>query len=270
MFVTYLGAIFTTLITILGAYSGFNLQISLMAMVYRFFCQFFQRHRRKQRQSASCQFKENQTETFAKKMVEWKRNTSSGNRLEKRGCHCLQLGDVIPADGEVIEGIATVDESAITGESAPVIRDSGGDRSAVTAGTRIVSDRIVIRVTSEKGHSFLDRMVALIEGAQRQKTPNEIALNIVLSSLTIIFILTVMSVKTFADYSGRAAQQDLSDIVTVPVLIALLVCLIPTTISALLSCDRDSRDGSFNPAECHCQKRKVGGGCRGYRPVDFR
>jgi K+-transporting ATPase ATPase B chain len=135
----------------------------------------------------------------------------------------------------VIDGIATVDESAITGESAPVVRESGGDRSAVTAGTRVVSDRIVIEVTSERGHSFLDRMISLIEGAKRQKTPNEIALNIVLSSLTIIFLLTVMSAKSFADYSGKAAGQDLSHLVTLPVLIALLVCLIPTTISALLS-----------------------------------
>ncbi len=147
----------------------------------------------------------------------------------------MRIGDIIPADGEVIEGIATVDESAITGESAPVIRESGGDRSAVTAGTRVVSDRIVIHVTSEKGKSFLDRMIGLIEGAQRQKTPNEIALNIVLSALTIIFLLTVMSVKTFADYSAKAANQDLSQVVTITVLIALLVCLIPTTISALLS-----------------------------------
>jgi K+-transporting ATPase ATPase B chain len=146
-----------------------------------------------------------------------------------------EVSDIIPGDGEVIEGIATVDESAITGESAPVIRESGGDRSAVTAGTRIVSDRILIRVTSEPGYSFLDRMIGLIEGSERKKTPNEIALNIVLSALTIIFILTVFSIKIFADYSSIASGNDLSHIVTLPVLIALLVCLIPTTISALLN-----------------------------------
>jgi K+-transporting ATPase ATPase B chain len=135
----------------------------------------------------------------------------------------------------VIEGIASVDESAITGESAPVIRESGGDRSAVTGGTRVISDRIIVRITAEPGSSFLDRMIALVEGAKRQKTPNEIALSIVLSGLTIIFVLAVMSLKPFADYGAMAANQDLSGIVTVPVLIALLVCLIPTTIGGLLS-----------------------------------
>jgi potassium-transporting ATPase ATP-binding subunit len=136
-------------------------------------------------------------------------------------------GEVIPADGEVIEGIASVDESAITGESAPVIRESGGDRSAVTGGTRVLSDRIVVRVTARPGESFLDRMIALVEGAERQKTPNEIALNILLSGLTIVFLLAVVSLQPFAVYSG-ADQQ-------VIVLVALLVTLIPTTIGGLLS-----------------------------------
>jgi K+-transporting ATPase ATPase B chain len=139
----------------------------------------------------------------------------------------VSAGEVIPADGEVIEGIASVDESAITGESAPVIRESGGDRSAVTGGTRVLSDRIVVRVTAQPGESFLDRMIALVEGAERQKTPNEIALNILLSGLTIVFLLAVVTLQPFAIYSG-AEQQ-------VIVLVALLVCLIPTTIGALLS-----------------------------------
>ena len=139
----------------------------------------------------------------------------------------VEAGDVIPADGEVIEGIASVDESAITGESAPVIRESGGDRSAVTGGTRVLSDRIVVRVTARAGESFLDRMIALVEGASRQKTPNEIALNILLAGLTIIFLLAVATLQPFAVYSG--ARQD------IVVLVALLVCLIPTTIGALLS-----------------------------------
>jgi K+-transporting ATPase ATPase B chain len=134
---------------------------------------------------------------------------------------------VIPADGEVIEGIASVDESAITGESAPVIRESGGDRSAVTGGTRVLSDQIVVRVVAQPGESFLDRMIALVEGAERQKTPNEIALNILLSGLTIVFLLAVVTLQPFAVYSG-AEQQ-------VIVLVALLVTLIPTTIGALLS-----------------------------------
>ncbi|HET7855238.1 MAG TPA: potassium-transporting ATPase subunit KdpB [Gaiellaceae bacterium] len=139
----------------------------------------------------------------------------------------VSAGEVIPADGTVIEGIASVDESAITGESAPVIRESGGDRSAVTGGTRVLSDQIVVRVTAQPGESFLDRMIALVEGAERQKTPNEIALNILLAGLTIVFLLAVVSLQPFAVYSG--AEQD------VLVLVALLVCLIPTTIGGLLS-----------------------------------
>jgi potassium-transporting ATPase ATP-binding subunit len=139
----------------------------------------------------------------------------------------VSAGEVIPADGTVIEGIASVDESAITGESAPVIRESGGDRSAVTGGTRVLSDQIVVRVTAPPGESFLDRMIALVEGAERQKTPNEIALNILLAGLTIVFLLAVVSLQPFAVYSG--AEQD------VLVLVALLVCLIPTTIGGLLS-----------------------------------
>ena len=136
-------------------------------------------------------------------------------------------GQVIPGDGDVVEGIASVDESAITGESAPVIRESGGDRSAVTGGTTVLSDRIVVRITSRPGETFVDRMIALVEGAARQKTPNEIALDILLNSLTIVFLLVVVTLQPFAIYSG--AEQDLST------LIALVVCLIPTTISALLS-----------------------------------
>ena len=156
-------------------------------------------------------------------------------RLVEKPSTQLQLGDlcvvaageVIPGDGDVVEGIATVDESAITGESAPVIRESGGDRSAVTGGTRVLSDEIVVRITSKPGETFLDRMIALVEGASRQKTPNEIALTILLAGLTIIFLLAVVTLQPFAIYSG--AEQSII------VLVALLVCLIPTTIGALLS-----------------------------------
>ena len=136
-------------------------------------------------------------------------------------------GETIPGDGEVIEGVATVDEAVITGESAPVIRESGGDRSAVTGGTRVLSDRIKIKITSNPGETFLDRMIALVEGAERQKTPNEIALNILLAGLTIIFLLAVVTLQPFAIYSGSPQ--------TVFVLVSLLVCLIPTTIGGLLS-----------------------------------
>ncbi|HSQ37310.1 MAG TPA: potassium-transporting ATPase subunit KdpB [Acidimicrobiia bacterium] len=147
--------------------------------------------------------------------------------LLRPGDRCLvAAGEVIPGDGEVVEGVAAVDESAITGESAPVIREAGGDRSSVTGGTRVLSDRIVVRITSKPGETFLDRMIALVEGARRQKTPNEVALNILLAGLTIIFLLAVVTLQPFAVYSG--ARQ------AVPVLVALLVCLIPTTIGALL------------------------------------
>ncbi len=151
----------------------------------------------------------------------------AGSELRRGDIVVVSAGEFIPADGEVIEGIASVDESAITGESAPVIREAGGDRSAVTGGTRVLSDEIKVRVTSDPGQTFLDRMIALVEGAQRQKTPNEIALNILLGGLTIIFLLAVVTLQPFAIYSG--APQTLF------VLISLLVCLIPTTIGGLLS-----------------------------------
>ena len=147
--------------------------------------------------------------------------------LLRPGDRCLvAAGEGIPGDGEVVEGVAAVDESAITGESAPVIREAGGDRSSVTGGTRVLSDRIVVRITSKPGETFLDRMIALVEGARRQKTPNEVALNILLAGLTVVFLLAVVTLQPFAVYSG--ARQ------AVPVLVALLVCLIPTTIGALL------------------------------------
>ena len=147
--------------------------------------------------------------------------------LRKNDVVLVRAGEFIAADGEIIEGVASVDESAITGESAPVIRESGGDRSAVTGGTRVISDWIKVRVTSDPGHSFLDRMIALVEGAERQKTPNEIALNILLAVLTLVFLLVVVTLQPFALYAGTT--------IPIPVLIALLVCLIPTTIGALIS-----------------------------------
>ncbi len=147
--------------------------------------------------------------------------------VRKNDVVVVKAGEFIPSDGEVVEGVASVDESAITGESAPVIRESGGDRSAVTGGTRVLSDWIHVRVTSDPGHTFLDRMIALVEGAERQKTPNEIALNILLAGLTIVFLMAVVTLQPFAVYSG--APQSIF------VLVSLLVCLIPTTIGGLLS-----------------------------------
>jgi potassium-transporting ATPase ATP-binding subunit len=151
----------------------------------------------------------------------------AASSLNKGDLVVCEAGDLIPSDGEIVEGIASVDESAITGESAPVIRESGGDRSAVTGGTRVLSDRIVVRITAERGHTFLDRMITLVEGANRQKTPNEIALTILLAVLTIVFIPVVVTLQAFGQYSGAT--------VSVVILVSLLVCLIPTTIGALLS-----------------------------------
>ncbi len=234
MFVTYLGAIYVTLFTFVYP-SRFDIQIALWLWFTVLSANFASAVAESRGKAQAASLRKTQSQNLARQLKDGQEIKVAATELKKGDHIVCEINDIIPADGEIVEGIATVDESAITGESAPVIRESGGDRSAVTAGTRVVSDKIVIRVTSEKGHSFLDRMISLIEGAKRQKTPNEIALNIVLSTLTLIFLLTVISVKSFATYSETAAQQDLSHIVTTPVLIALLVCLIPTTISSLLS-----------------------------------
>jgi K+-transporting ATPase ATPase B chain len=168
------------------------------------------------------------SETVANRVVEGERTEQvQSSKLRAGDVVLVSAGELVPSDGEIIDGVASVDESAITGESAPVIRESGGDRSAVTGGTRVLSDQIKVKVTSNPGETFLDRMIALVEGAERQKTPNEIALNILLAGLTIIFLLAVVTLQPFAIYSGSPQ--------TVFVLVSLLVCLIPTTIGGLLS-----------------------------------
>ncbi|MFJ2114914.1 MULTISPECIES: potassium-transporting ATPase subunit KdpB [unclassified Streptomyces] len=167
------------------------------------------------------------TDTVARRIGDGTEERVPGTELRVGDLVVCEAGDIIPGDGDVTEGVASVDESAITGESAPVIRESGGDRSAVTGGTKVLSDRIVIKITTKPGETFIDRMIALVEGAARQKTPNEIALNILLASLTIVFLLAVVTLQPFAVYAGSAQSMV--------VLIALLVCLIPTTIGALLS-----------------------------------
>ena len=171
------------------------------------------------------------TTTMARRLASANRSSAlqevAAPDLRKGDFVLVEAGDVIPGDGDVVEGVASVDESAITGESAPVIRESGGDRSAVTGGTRVLSDWIVVQISANPGETFLDRMISLVEGAERQRTPNEIALNILIASLTIIFVLVVVSLEPFAIYSGQS--------VSVTTLIALLVCLIPTTIGGLLS-----------------------------------
>jgi potassium-transporting ATPase ATP-binding subunit len=167
------------------------------------------------------------TETPARRLADGTEDVIPSASLKPGDVVVVEAGEIIPGDGDVIEGVASVDESAITGESAPVIRESGGDRSAVTGGTKVLSDRIVVQITAKPGESFVDRMIALVEGARRQKTPNEIALNILLASLTIVFLLAVTTLQPFAGYAGQLQSMI--------VLVALLVCLIPTTIGALLS-----------------------------------
>lgn len=238
MFVTLLGAILTTIYVGLGVGNGsksFEVQIAFWLWFTVLFANFAEAIAEGRGKAQAAALRNSRTTTLGRLLKNGIESKVAASDLKKGDLVVCEAGDDIPGDGEIVEGIASVDESAITGESAPVIRESGGDRSAVTGGTRVISDRIVIRITAEAGNSFLDRMIALVEGAKRQKTPNEIALSIVLSALTIIFLLAVVTLKPFMDYASSVRGQDLSGIVTVPVFIALLVCLIPTTIGGLLS-----------------------------------
>jgi K+-transporting ATPase ATPase B chain len=233
MFIVFIGAIITSLITI-GDFNAFNFQISIWLWFTVLFANFSEAVAEGRGKAQAESLKKLRTNTFANLIKNGKVEKVLSSVLKKGDLVSCESGEVIPADGEVIEGISSVDESAITGESAPVIRESGGDRSAVTGGTTVISDRIVIKVTSEQGDSFLDKMIALVEGAKRQKTPNEIALTILLSGMTIIFLLAVITLKPFELYALNASGAKVSTL-TVPILIALLVCLIPTTIGGLLS-----------------------------------
>jgi K+-transporting ATPase ATPase B chain len=228
MFVTMVGAALTTV----GIFTsptdrGFIAQLAVWLWFTVLFANFAEAVAEGRGKAQADSLRKARKDTIARRMKNGKEEKVPAPELQKGDLVVCEAGDVIPADGDVVEGIASVDESAITGESAPVIRESGGDRSAVTGGTRVISDRIVVRVTSEKGHAFLDRMIAMVEGAKRQKTPNEIALTILLAALTFIFLLVCVTLKPFGIYSGVAFS--------VPVLVALLVCLIPTTIGGLLS-----------------------------------
>tara|TARA_B110001454_G_scaffold16145_1_gene14528 strand:- start:23736 stop:25820 length:2085 start_codon:yes stop_codon:yes gene_type:complete len=237
MFVTEICAVLTTLILIFGSGSSksFEFQISIWLWFTVLFANFAEAIAEGRGKAQAESLKKVRTSTKARLLVNEKESLVSAVELKKNDVVVCEAGDIIPSDGEIILGIASVDESAITGESAPVIRESGGDRSAVTGGTKVLSDKILIKITAEPGSSFLDRMISLVEGATRKKTPNEIALSIILSGLTIVFLLAVMTIKPFTDFAGTTMGQDLSNIITVPVLISLLVCLIPTTIGGLLS-----------------------------------
>jgi len=228
MFVTLAGAVLTTVsIFTSKADHGFITQLSIWLWFTVLFANFAEAVAEGRGKAQADSLRKARKDTMARRLSNGVETSAPASALEKGDLVVCEAGDVIPADGEVIEGIASVDEAAITGESAPVIRESGGDRSAVTGGTRVISDRIVIRITSEKGNTFLDRMISMVEGAKRQKTPNEIALTILLSAMTLIFLLVCITLKPFGIYSGVEFST--------PVLIALLVCLIPTTIGGLLS-----------------------------------
>ena len=217
-----------------GAGIGFSLQIALWLWFTVLFANFAEAMAEARGKAQADTLRKAKAETMAKRIVSGDRiELVPASKLRSADLVLCAAGDIIPGDGEVIAGIATVDESVITGESAPVIRESGGDRSAVTGGTRVLSDEIRIKITSNPGETFLDRMIALVEGAERQKTPNEIALNILIAGLTLIFLLAVVTLQPFSAYSVTAAGSGAVPSVTV--LVSLLVCLIPTTIGGLLS-----------------------------------
>ena len=234
MFVVFIGSIITSAITC-AHFSGFYLQLAIWLWFTVLFANFAEAMAEGRGKAQAATLRKMRTTTMARRLVKDREESVTASELKRGDLIVCEAGDVIAGDGEVVDGIASVDESAITGESAPVIRESGGDRSAVTGGTRVISDRIVIKITSEQGNTFIDRMIAMVEGARRQKTPNEIALGILLVSLTALFILAVFTLPAFAHYSEKAAGQTGVVDVSLPVLIALLVCLIPTTIGGLLS-----------------------------------
>jgi K+-transporting ATPase ATPase B chain len=239
IFIVAIGSLITTIVVFAGIFQGnfssFNLQIGIWLWFTVLFANFSEAIAEGRGKAQADSLRKNRTQTIARKIVDKQEVSVIATELRKGDIVLCKAGEVIPSDGEVIDGIASVDESAITGESAPVIRESGGDRSAVTGGTKVISDWILIRITTEPGDTFIDRMIALVEGAKRHKTPNEIALSILLSGLTIIFFLVVVTLPAFFGYSLKASGLPLSQNLTLPILIALLVCLIPTTIGALLS-----------------------------------
>jgi K+-transporting ATPase ATPase B chain len=239
IFVVEVGATLTTVFLIRDIFIrapgiGFSLQISLWLWFTVLFANFAEAMAEARGKAQADTLRKAQTDSIARRIVSPSNiEIVPASKLRAQDVVMCEAGEIIPGDGDVIEGIATVDESVITGESAPVIRESGGDRSAVTGGTKVLSDQIKVRITSNPGETFLDRMIALVEGAERQKTPNEIALNILIAGMTLIFLLAVVTLQPFAVYSVNSAQAG--TVPSVAVLVSLLVCLIPTTIGGLLS-----------------------------------
>ncbi|USA00949.1 potassium-transporting ATPase subunit KdpB [Streptomyces lydicamycinicus] len=227
MFVVEAGSVLTTLFACMSPSDWFGWAIAVWLWLTVIFANLAEAVAEGRGKAQADTLRKAKTDTVARRLNGAVEEQVPGTELRIGDLVVCEAGDIIPGDGDVVEGVASVDESAITGESAPVIRESGGDRSAVTGGTKVLSDRIVIKITTKPGETFIDRMINLVEGAARQKTPNEIALNILLASLTIVFLLAVVTLQPFAIYAG--AEQPMI------VLLALLVCLIPTTIGALLS-----------------------------------
>ncbi|GGO38418.1 potassium-transporting ATPase subunit KdpB [Streptomyces lasiicapitis] len=229
MFVVLIGSVLTTVLAVKDPGDWFGWAIAAWLWLTTIFANLAEAVAEGRGKAQADTLRKAKTDTVARRLSTDGKSEEQvpGTELKIGDLVVCEAGDVIPGDGDVVEGVASVDESAITGESAPVIRESGGDRSAVTGGTKVLSDRVVIKITTKPGETFIDRMINLVEGAARQKTPNEIALNILLASLTIVFLLAVVTLQPFAVYAG--AEQSMI------VLAALLVCLIPTTIGALLS-----------------------------------
>ncbi len=244
MFVVEVGSVLTTVLFVQAlagqgeAPAGFILAVSLWLWFTVLFANFAEAMAEGRGKAQADALRKTRRDVLAKKLAQAhygaKHVEVSAGTLRKDDVVLVEAGDIIPSDGEAIEGVASVDESAITGESAPVIRESGGDRSAVTGGTKVLSDWLVVKISANPGETFLDRMIAMVEGAKRQKTPNEIALNILLAALTIIFLLVTATLLPYSIYSVQVAAGQGTP-VTVTVLVALLVCLIPTTIGGLLS-----------------------------------
>ncbi|PTH90473.1 K(+)-transporting ATPase subunit B [Streptomyces sp. A244] len=229
MFVVLVGSVVTTVLAIKDPGDWFGWVITAWLWLTVVFANLAEAVAEGRGKAQADTLRKAKTDTVARRLAGDIEERVPGTELKIGDLVVCEASDIIPGDGDVVEGVASVDESAITGESAPVIRESGGDRSAVTGGTKVLSDRIVIKITTKPGETFIDRMINLVEGAARQKTPNEIALNILLASLTIVFLLAVVTLKPFAIYAGADKQTSMI------VLTALLVCLIPTTIGALLS-----------------------------------
>ncbi|MDH6703098.1 potassium-transporting ATPase subunit KdpB [Streptomyces griseoviridis] len=227
MFVVWVGSLLTTVFACTDPGNWFGWAISAWLWLTVVFANLAEAVAEGRGKAQAETLRRAKTDTVARRLTDGSEEPVPGTALRIGDLVVCEAGDVIPGDGDVVEGVASVDESAITGESAPVIRESGGDRSAVTGGTKVLSDRIVVRITTKPGETFIDRMISLVEGAARQKTPNEIALNILLAALTLVFLLACATLPPFADYAGTR--------LTMVVLVALLVCLIPTTIGALLS-----------------------------------